>query len=51
MLCGLALFAHRYDLRRRLELERVRLRIATDLHDDLGASLTRMTILTEVVIR
>jgi ligand-binding sensor domain-containing protein len=51
ILCGLALFAHQYDLSRRLEPERVRLRIATDLHDDLGASLTRMTILTELVSR
>jgi signal transduction histidine kinase len=34
---------------RLVELERVRSRIATDLHDDIGASLTQIAILSEVV--
>ncbi len=33
---------------RLLELARVRTRIATDLHDDIGASLTQIAILSEV---
>jgi ligand-binding sensor domain-containing protein/two-component sensor histidine kinase len=43
--------AHRYHLARQIELERVRARIATDLHDDLGASLSRVAILSEIVNR
>src|SRR5581483_4451994 len=33
---------------RLVELERVRARIATDLHDDIGSSLTQIAILSEV---
>ena len=43
-----ALALHRYRVARVLELERVRTRIATDLHDDIGANLTRIAILSEV---
>lgn len=42
---------HRLRLKRALELERVRTRIATDLHDDIGASLSQVSILSEVVRR
>ncbi len=31
-----------------VELEKVRVRIATDLHDDIGASLTQIAVLSEV---
>jgi signal transduction histidine kinase len=47
----LAVAAHRYRLRHALELERVRTRIATDLHDDIGSSLTQIAILSEVARR
>jgi signal transduction histidine kinase len=43
-----AWYAHRYRLARLLELERVRTRIATDLHDDIGSSLTQIAVLSEV---
>jgi len=36
---------------RLVELERVRARIATDLHDDIGSSLTQISILSEVMRR
>jgi signal transduction histidine kinase len=42
---------HWLRLRRRLELEAVRNRIATDLHDDIGSNLSRIAILTEVARR
>ncbi len=42
-------YAYRQRLKRLIEIERVRTRIATDLHDDIGASLSRMAILSEVV--
>src|SRR5215831_7056276 len=48
-LAGFLVFAaHRYRVARLLELERVRTRIASDLHDDIGSSLSRMAILSEV---
>ncbi len=42
---------HRSRVRRLLELERVRTRIATDLHDDIGSSLSQIAILSEVAHR
>jgi signal transduction histidine kinase len=38
-----------YRVAQLIALERVRTRIATDLHDDIGASLSRVAILSEVV--
>jgi ligand-binding sensor domain-containing protein/signal transduction histidine kinase len=49
VLLGLAAYgAYRYRLSQVIALERVRTRIATDLHDDIGASLTQIAILSEV---
>src|SRR5207244_198217 len=46
----LAVFAfYRYRVRRLLEVANMRTRIATDLHDDIGANLTKIAILSEVV--
>jgi ligand-binding sensor domain-containing protein/signal transduction histidine kinase len=49
LLSAVVFFANRYHINRLLEIERVRTRIATDLHDDIGASLSRMAILSEAV--
>lgn len=46
-----ALALHRQRLARALAIERVRARIAADLHDDLGASLSRIAVLSEVASR
>jgi ligand-binding sensor domain-containing protein/signal transduction histidine kinase len=47
----LAFGAHRYRVAQVVALERVRTRAATDLHDDLGSSLSRISILSEVAKR
>lgn len=40
---------YRYRVTRLIELERVRTRIATELHDDIGSNLSRIALLSEVV--
>ncbi len=46
---GLVIYAaHRLRVARLVELERVRTRIATDLHDDIGANLSLIAMLSEV---
>jgi signal transduction histidine kinase len=42
---------YRFRLDRILELEHIRMRIATDLHDDIGSSLSQIAILSEVARR
>ena len=39
----------RARVRRTLEIERLRTRIATDLHDDIGANLTRITVYADAL--
>ncbi|MEP6819863.1 MAG: two-component regulator propeller domain-containing protein [bacterium] len=49
MLLLLIYFAYRYRLRRVIELERVRTRIASDLHDDIGSNLSLIAGLSEML--
>jgi ligand-binding sensor domain-containing protein/signal transduction histidine kinase len=49
---GLLVYAAvRYRFEQQLAVERVRTRLATDLHDDIGASLSEVAVLSEVVNR
>jgi signal transduction histidine kinase/ligand-binding sensor domain-containing protein len=49
LVIGLAALLHHYRVAQLLAVERVRTRIATDLHDDIGASLSQIAILSELV--
>jgi ligand-binding sensor domain-containing protein/signal transduction histidine kinase len=51
IVAGAGYLAYRSRVNHLLALERVRARIATDLHDDLGARLSRISILSEVAAR
>jgi signal transduction histidine kinase len=48
VMAGIVYAAHQYRLRHAVALERVRTRLAADLHDDLGSGLAEIAILTEV---
>lgn len=45
-----AYFFHRARVRHLVELQQMRLRIAHDLHDDIGASLSQVAVLSEVAL-
>jgi signal transduction histidine kinase/streptogramin lyase len=52
-LCLLALaiyVAHWYRLRQLLQVERIRTRLASDLHDDIGSGLAEIAITSEVAV-
>jgi signal transduction histidine kinase/ligand-binding sensor domain-containing protein len=48
VLLGLTFLGYRYRMRQLLKIERIRTRIASDLHDDIGASLTRIALFSDV---
>jgi signal transduction histidine kinase len=47
-LAGIVYFMHRYRVAQMIAIERMRMAIATDLHDDIGASLSQIVVLSEV---
>jgi ligand-binding sensor domain-containing protein/signal transduction histidine kinase len=47
-IAALVLAAHLYRVQHLLSVERIRVHLAADLHDNLGAGLTEIAILTEV---
>jgi signal transduction histidine kinase len=48
LVIALVFAAHRYRVTQMVAVERMRTTIATDLHDDIGASLSQIAILSEV---
>ncbi len=50
-ICFLVLFLYRYRLREALKLERLRHRISTDLHDDIGSTLSSISILSDIAAK
>lgn len=51
ILIAVPLLLHRLRVAHLLALQEMRMRVATDLHDDLGSSLSRISILSEVAKR
>jgi ligand-binding sensor domain-containing protein/signal transduction histidine kinase len=49
LLAGVAYLLYRYRVAQLIHVERVRTRIASDLHDDIGSSLSQIAVLSEVL--
>jgi len=49
IIAGLLEALHKYRLSKKLEIERMRLRIARDLHDDVGSSLSSIALTAELL--
>lgn len=48
---GILALAYNYRVSQLLKIERLRVRIASDLHDDVGSSLSAIALMTEMVSR
>jgi ligand-binding sensor domain-containing protein/two-component sensor histidine kinase len=49
IVAGILFLLYRYRIKRLLEIERLRVRIASDLHDDIGSALTRISVHSEII--
>jgi len=49
IILGILYSIHKYRLTKLLEIERLRVRIASDLHDDVGSALTKIALNSEVI--
>jgi ligand-binding sensor domain-containing protein len=49
LLAGVIYLVVRFRIRQVLQLQKLRIKIASDLHDELGSMLTRISILTELL--
>jgi ligand-binding sensor domain-containing protein/signal transduction histidine kinase len=49
VICGSLFVLHLHQVDKQVSLERIRTQIATDLHDDIGASLSRIHIMGEAI--
>lgn len=48
VIIGIALFSYRYfKIKKQVDIERMRVQIASDLHDDVGSSLTELALQTD----
>ena len=48
-LIGIVYSIYRYRVNKILEMERLRIQIASDLHDDIGSALTRIAVHSEII--